>query len=148
MAGMDENPYKAPVEGHGKPPAAANSQGECLGGRRSIIFVALVFGTLSVLFVIQVLFNLTRNYPGTDQLVIVVDPLWMLANLIRGLGLGALTYALLRYFAAIKKCTGSNKEDKERLIATHDALWRTAAIALGVIAVASIVYVAFWNLRA
>lgn len=149
-----ENPYKAPLERLGQPSAAADSANQSqaispshptrfLGGRLSIIFVAVVFGTVSVFSLVGFVFNLMSNYPGTDRPVIVVDPLWMLGHVIRGIGLGMLTYFLFRYRSAIKKCCDLGGEDVERLIATHDTLWKTGALVLGVLVVYALVYVAY-----
>lgn len=132
-----ENPYKAPVEG----PAQSKTRG--FGSRLSIVFVALVFATISALSIIGFLYNLTINYPGTDRPVIEVDPLWMFGHIIRGIGLGLLAYFLLRYQSAMKNWRGPIGEDAERLIARHDAVWRTGALVLGALTVFSIVYVLF-----
>jgi hypothetical protein len=148
-----ENPYKAPLESPGQPSAAADSanagkgpnsnhQRRCFSGRLSIMFVAFVFGTVSVFSLAGFVFNLLSNYPGTDRPVIAVDPLWMLGHVIRGIGLGILTCVLIRYQSAIKKCRATSGEDAERLIATHDTLWKTGSLVLGALVIYALVYVA------
>lgn len=141
-----ENPYQ-PIASAGSnhPGGEVDSIPEtrCFGGRRSILFVALVFGTVSAMSLAGFLFNLAHNYPGTDQPVIVVDPLWMLGHLIRGIGFGILTYLLLQYQAAIKKSRHLAGGEANRLVISHDALWKTSALVVGVLAVYGLAYAAY-----
>lgn len=102
-----------------------------LHSRLGILFVAIVLGTISALSIVGFVFNLTANYPGTDRPVIVVDPLWMVGHVIRGIGLGILTFRLWRYQVAIEHWRGSRGEGTEQFIITHAATWKTGAVVLG-----------------
>lgn len=137
-----ENPYQAPLEGHRE----STGQVRSFGGRLSVLFAALIFGAVSVLSTAGFMFNLARKYPGTDELVIVYDPLWMLGHVLRAVGLGLLTYFLLRYHSAVKMCRGMTWKDAQGIIVIHDKLWLTAALVLAALAVYSFVYAAFSRL--
>jgi voltage-gated potassium channel Kch len=115
------------------------SPDELLGSRPAIMFVAIVFGIIAGLSVIGFLFNLTINYPGTGRPVIVVDPLWMMGHVIRGFGLGILTYRMWLYQAELKRWHGRATEEFAR---AHASVWKTGALVLGVLIVYSITYVA------
>jgi hypothetical protein len=143
LGSRTENPYQAPMEDSGQSGAAATSgghQSRRLGSRLSILFVAFVFGAISAFSLMGFLYNLTINYPGTERPVIEVDPLWMFGHVIRGLGLGALTWFLLRYQSEIKNWPGSLGQDAERLVAIHDAAWKAGAIVLGALMAFGIAY--------
>lgn len=105
--------------------------------------MAVVFGAVSALSLVGFLFNLAHDYPGTNQPVILVDPLWMLGHVIRAVGLGILTCLLLQYQFAIKHHRVAAGDGPRRLVLAHDALWKTAALVLGVLVVYSLAYVAY-----
>ena len=102
-----------------------------LRSRMGILFVAIVFGLISGLSIVGFIYNLP---------VIGVDPLWMVGHLIRGFGLGLLTFHLWRYQAAIKNWRGPSGEGTQQFIKAHAAAWNTGAIVLGVLLVYAIIY--------
>lgn len=139
------NPYQAPVEAHGQPNAKARSDSHAnqyLGGRLSIIFVAFIFGAVSAFSLFGFLYDLTMNYPETDRPVIAVAPIWMLGHVLRGLGLGVLTWFMWKYQLTIRKCRSPTAEGAQQLIVVHNKMWKTGALVLGALVVYAFVYVA------
>jgi hypothetical protein len=155
---MDDNPYASP-EDPGEVPPAEDAQDAAIAedteyadstlrthrihSRLCILFVAAVFGALSVLSGVWFIVNLALPYPGTNRPVIAVDPLWILGRAIHCVGLGALAWRLAQYQSAIKQWDDAEAIGSDEFLKTHSTLWKTGALVLSIFIAYSVIYIAF-----
>lgn len=99
--------------------------------RDGIAVVALLFGLCAILLAFTFFWNLYALIRGIDSNV-EVTPLWLIASVLRSVGLAYLSFVLWQYQLAIKNWFAEDELSCLRFAKMHVHLWRAGAIYLAI----------------